>query len=553
MKIAMVCQLFDPALAAERLYRAINRYTKHSCRLVVGRKTILKGEDGKDFQFNRTEDVMLSGWEEVRKVEQLLKDMDIIHFHDVDWAYDTGPPSINWKAVLPGKKLVWHGHGGAWLLNPGEKTRTCREAGATMVTCSALDAVVAPEVRWMPNVVELEKIRVADRDWDEKIKVGMAAFKGGQLYKGVGVWKEYIFDWIPNREAFEFRIVWGVRNEECLKRRSGDHITIDNITQGFHGLAGLEGLAMGHAVIVRLDPVVKQGWEERFPGLPMIDVVGMDHAAQWLTKLEKDRNLLKDTALGGRDWMDKHFTEKQIAEEWINLYESLESASTGKVQVSVKRPELRKMFDGVPEQEHPLDGIMGNHEESELDLIEAERVLNQFDLQHRDFVLDAGCGVGRLIPAYKRMGFRKIAGVDFSPRMLEEARRDFPDCEFYEADLLDLSVFEDHHFDVTMLVYVLIHITTEDDIRRLAAEVERVTRHDIIIGQIMDPEHKADSSHCKTWEVFELLRFFRRKRLNKFYKGAYTIKAPGEERQQPVSFMQLCEATEIETGTLSDE
>lgn len=553
MKIAMVCPIYDPALAAERLYGAINKHTEHSCRLVVGRKSILSDEDGNDFEHNQTEDIMLSGWEQNREAEEMLMGMDVIHFHDSDWTYSDHPLSINWRRVLPGKKVVWHGHGGWWLLNPGKKIATCEKVGAAMVTCSALDTVIVPQLRWMPNVVELEEIQVADRGWDDVIRVGMAVFKTGHLYKGVGVWEEYIFDWIPNKEKFEFHVVSGARNEECLKRRAGDHITIDNITQGFHGLAGLEGLAMGHAVIVRLDPIVKKAWEERFPGLPMIDVVGMDHAAYRFTQLEKDRELLKDIALKSRAWMDENFTEKQIAEEWIEFYESLERSSSRETIVTVKQPVMREMFDSILDQEYPLDGIMGNHEENGKELAEIESVLNRLQLTHRGSVLEAGCGIGRLFPTYKRMGFHRIAGVDFSARMLEEARKDFPECELVEADLLDLSVFEDNSFDVTVLMYVLIHVANKDDMQQLISEVERITKHDIIIGQIMDPEHKFDSPRCKTWEVFELLKFFRRKHLNRFYKNAFGVKPIGENRLQPVSFMQMREASEVETEILNYE
>src|ERR1700737_5076539 len=58
--------------------------------------------------------------------------------------------------------------------------------------------------------------------------------------------------------------------------------------------------------------------------------------------------------------------------------------------------------------------------------------------------LDVACGSGKLTAMLARIAGPKgrVVGVDFSPEMLEVARRDHPGFEFLEGDALHLP-FED--------------------------------------------------------------------------------------------------------------
>jgi len=65
-------------------------------------------------------------------------------------------------------------------------------------------------------------------------------------------------------------------------------------------------------------------------------------------------------------------------------------------------------------------------------------------------VLDLGCGTGRALAALRP---RRGVGVDFSPAMIEEARRRNPQFEFHVGDVEDSRVLEvlDGPFDVILL------------------------------------------------------------------------------------------------------
>jgi len=65
-------------------------------------------------------------------------------------------------------------------------------------------------------------------------------------------------------------------------------------------------------------------------------------------------------------------------------------------------------------------------------------------------VLELGCGTGRLLASLKpSVG----VGVDFSPEMIKEARRDYPDLEFVVGDIEDTSVISSLNltFDIIIL------------------------------------------------------------------------------------------------------
>jgi len=64
--------------------------------------------------------------------------------------------------------------------------------------------------------------------------------------------------------------------------------------------------------------------------------------------------------------------------------------------------------------------------------------------------LDIACGSGKLTAELAKIAGDggRVVGLDFSPQMLEIARRDHPDIEFIEGDALKLP-FDDARFDAS--------------------------------------------------------------------------------------------------------
>jgi demethylmenaquinone methyltransferase / 2-methoxy-6-polyprenyl-1,4-benzoquinol methylase len=70
--------------------------------------------------------------------------------------------------------------------------------------------------------------------------------------------------------------------------------------------------------------------------------------------------------------------------------------------------------------------------------------------------LDVACGSGKLTAELVSLAgpTGKVIGLDFSPQMLEIARRDHPGIEFLEGDALNLP-FEDASFDASTIAFGL--------------------------------------------------------------------------------------------------
>lgn len=70
-------------------------------------------------------------------------------------------------------------------------------------------------------------------------------------------------------------------------------------------------------------------------------------------------------------------------------------------------------------------------------------------------VLDAGCGTGRLCIASVERGAASVTGIDLSPKMIEQAKKNCGHAKFECADLSNVSL---EKYDVVICGLVLGHI-----------------------------------------------------------------------------------------------
>ncbi len=84
------------------------------------------------------------------------------------------------------------------------------------------------------------------------------------------------------------------------------------------------------------------------------------------------------------------------------------------------------------------------------------RAVRASSLQARGSALDVACGSGKLTAELARVAGvgGRVVGLDFSPRMLEVARRDHPEIEFTEGDALNLP-YADGTFDAATIGFGL--------------------------------------------------------------------------------------------------
>ena len=99
--------------------------------------------------------------------------------------------------------------------------------------------------------------------------------------------------------------------------------------------------------------------------------------------------------------------------------------------------------------------------------------------------LDVACGSGKLTAQLARIAgpSGRVVGLDFSPQMLEIARRDHPGIEFVEGDALNLP-FDDASFDASTIAFGLRNLA--DPVRGLR-EMLRVVRHSAVVLEFVRP------------------------------------------------------------------
>jgi demethylmenaquinone methyltransferase/2-methoxy-6-polyprenyl-1,4-benzoquinol methylase len=133
---------------------------------------------------------------------------------------------------------------------------------------------------------------------------------------------------------------------------------------------------------------------------------------------------------------------------------------------SLASDEVRGMFDRIAPVYDAMNHVMTAGLDRRWRRLTAEAVV-----QPGNRVLDACCGTGDLAVAAEREG-GIVTGLDFSPRMLERARRKSDTVEWVEGDLLALP-FDDGSFDAATVGFGVRNVA---DLEAALVELRRVLR-----------------------------------------------------------------------------
>ncbi len=142
------------------------------------------------------------------------------------------------------------------------------------------------------------------------------------------------------------------------------------------------------------------------------------------------------------------------------MSEEDDMSSTGTLPAN----EVRAMFDRIA----PVYDVMNRVMTVGLDL-RWRRIAAEAVVRPGDRVLDACCGTGDLaVACAKRGGI--VTGLDFSPAMLERARRKLPSATWVEGDLLALP-FEAGSFEAATVGFGVRNVA---DLEQGLVELRRV-------------------------------------------------------------------------------
>jgi demethylmenaquinone methyltransferase/2-methoxy-6-polyprenyl-1,4-benzoquinol methylase len=135
--------------------------------------------------------------------------------------------------------------------------------------------------------------------------------------------------------------------------------------------------------------------------------------------------------------------------------------------VTLAPEAVRSMFDRIA----PVYDAMNRVMTAGLD-VRWRRIAAAAIVRPGDRVLDAACGTGDLALAARDAGAAEVVGVDFSPRMLERARRKSPAIEWVQGDILALP-FADGSFDAATVGFGIRNVA---DLEQGLRELRRVLR-----------------------------------------------------------------------------
>jgi ubiquinone/menaquinone biosynthesis C-methylase UbiE len=123
------------------------------------------------------------------------------------------------------------------------------------------------------------------------------------------------------------------------------------------------------------------------------------------------------------------------------------------------------------------------------------RLLNTVDFKSKN-VLEIGCGPGGNLQEVWNKFPKRLTGVDISSDMLELSRAKLPkEIELKKIDGTSLP-FKDKEFDYTFTATVLQHNTDEEMLKKIMAELCRITNHKIFLFERIEKKIKGDEL-CK--------------------------------------------------------
>lgn len=316
MNIVMITEN-DPAGTCIAFTNAINRYPEHSCRLVT---------TATRYNFEFEKDVHVPDLDEagLTEVTELLRTADIFHFHMLaDEHMRLGPIDI--KGFMAGKGILHHHHGHPdFRGGPGRyQEKYDRLKRRTMVSTPDLLKLLPGSV-WQPNLVPIHDpcYRPRSIDLRDKIRVCQAPTRK-DLKNTTG------FKFVMAHLEQKYRKVKGViientSHEKCLKIKQACDIHFDHM-QGYYGVSSLESLSQGRPVIAGLDE-----WNikniKAFSGcetVPWVIAKNEDELKDRIEQLILNEDLRSSIGKNSRRFMERHWTEPQVLNILLGMYESL--------------------------------------------------------------------------------------------------------------------------------------------------------------------------------------------------------------------------------------
>jgi hypothetical protein len=317
MHILMIT-INDPAGTAIEFTKAINQYTDHSCRLITK-------EIRYNFMFEKDLHLPWLDNDELDEVEELLQTSDIFHFHmTADENIDLGP--FRPVDYMRGKEIVQHHHGHPdFRANPEKYSRKYSEFGRRNILVSTPDLIkLMPEATWQPNLVPICEplYQPVANNTEDPIRVCQAPTR--KNLKNTDDFQNVFQRLRRHHPDIELVLIENTKHDSCLRIKQSCHIHFDHM-QGYFGVSSLESMSQGKPVIAGID-AYNERWIKTFTGsnhLPWIVAKTADELEKCIQTLLVSADQRHATGIASRRFMETCWTEKQVVQPLIELYERL--------------------------------------------------------------------------------------------------------------------------------------------------------------------------------------------------------------------------------------
>lgn len=112
-----------------------------------------------------------------------------------------------------------------------------------------------------------------------------------------------------------------------------------------------------------------------------------------------------------------------------------------------------------------------------MEFITTTKYIEQY-LNEGDKILEIGAGTGRYTLYYAKKGF-DVSAVELIESNLDKLKSKITEgmcVNAVQGNAMDLSMFEDNTFDITLSLGPLYHLFTEEDVNKAVSEAIRVTK-----------------------------------------------------------------------------
>ncbi|NOG84208.1 MAG: hypothetical protein D8M57_18430 [Candidatus Scalindua sp. AMX11] len=320
------------------LHNILRKYSSIQSRVI----TLSSKTNG--FSFPR--DVLLS---EGSKVAKLLKEADIIHFHN--WIDKRSPEMKPFSDILHDKPAVLQFHSEPAVLKnqfPG-RDPVMRDDILTLVIAQK-HARFFPNSVIVPNAIDIfdpylkpkisdknDKLRVLFTPTDTNIYNDYKiTCRGKGYHETLKVLSE-----LERIGIIETTVRCGIERNELMKLRERSDIVIDECVTGGYHLTSLEGLSQGLATIAYLDQetqsVISKITCSSIKDLPWVNTP-ISRLKETLLFLSDNPLILKFYQQKSRQWMEKNWTPTSIIRHYLHVYEQvLNGWNSGSMKICLEK------------------------------------------------------------------------------------------------------------------------------------------------------------------------------------------------------------------------